>query len=64
MLGPTGPALGAIPDAQHAVHQVHMDHGDLLFAYTDGLTEAENSADQIFRVELPASVIGFICILG
>lgn len=49
-LGPTGPALGAILDAEHAVQQIHMDHGELLFAYTDGLTEAENSAAQIFEL--------------
>lgn len=50
MLGPTGPALGAISDAKHTVRQVHMDRGDLLFAYTDGLTEAENSDEQMFEL--------------
>jgi len=50
MLDPTGPALGAVSDAEHVVQQVHMNPGDLLFAYTDGLTEAENSAEQIFQL--------------
>ncbi len=38
----TGPILGVVLDAGHLVKEVALDPGDLLFAYTDGLTETEN----------------------
>ncbi len=44
----TGPALGAVLEAEYVIREVNMEHGDLLFAFTDGLTEAENSAGQVF----------------
>ena len=44
----TGPALGAVLDAKYIVGEVELASGDLLFAYTDGLTETENSAGEMF----------------
>lgn len=49
-LNPTGPALGAKPDAKFDIRAVEMDHGDLLFAYTDGLTDIENPEGEIFSI--------------
>jgi serine phosphatase RsbU (regulator of sigma subunit) len=46
----TGPALGAVLDAEYVVKEVKLDPGDLLFAYTDGLTDAENPAGEMLSV--------------
>jgi phosphoserine phosphatase RsbU/P len=46
----TGPALGAVLDAVYSIKEVEMDHGDVLFAYTDGLTETENPAGNVFSI--------------
>ena len=47
----TGPALGPIADAEHAIREDGLGEGDVLFAFTDGLTEAESPAQVSFRVE-------------
>ncbi len=44
----TGPAVGAILDAEYDIKEVKLDHGDLFFAYTDGLTE--NPSGEIFDI--------------
>jgi sigma-B regulation protein RsbU (phosphoserine phosphatase) len=44
----TGPALGAVLDAKHGVMDVELEHGDMLFAYTDGVTDTENPAGEVF----------------
>ena len=41
-LAPTGPAVGAISAPDFAVGEITLRPGELLFAYTDGLTDAEN----------------------
>jgi len=46
----TGPALGAVLDAEYVVKEAELDHGDLMFAYTDGLTETENPAGEMFSI--------------
>jgi sigma-B regulation protein RsbU (phosphoserine phosphatase) len=57
MLGLTGPALGAVNEAQYVIQETYMEQGDLLFAFTDGLTEAENSAGQVFELNTLASLL-------
>ncbi len=57
MLGLTGPALGAVNEAQHVIQETYMEQGDLLFAFTDGLTEAENSAGEVFELNSLASLL-------
>ena len=44
----TGPAVGVILDADFAIREVVMEHGDILFGYTDGLTDAANAAGEFF----------------
>lgn len=44
----TGPAVGALADAEYLIRQVTLEPGDVLFAYTDGLTDTENLAGQSF----------------
>jgi sigma-B regulation protein RsbU (phosphoserine phosphatase) len=50
-LGLTGPALGAVPDAEYAIREVDLVRGDMLFAYTDGLTDTENPTGDIFSIK-------------
>jgi serine phosphatase RsbU (regulator of sigma subunit) len=41
-LKPTGPAVGLLPDAKFEIRQVTLEPGDILFAFTDGVTDAAN----------------------
>lgn len=43
-LMPTGPAIGLLLGASYNVVEVTLRPGDLLFAFTDGVTEARNPA--------------------
>jgi serine phosphatase RsbU (regulator of sigma subunit) len=44
----TGPALGLIEAGQFSAHDVALPQGSLLVAYTDGVSEARNEADEEF----------------
>jgi sigma-B regulation protein RsbU (phosphoserine phosphatase) len=44
----TGPAVGVILDADFAIRELVMERGDILFGYTDGLTDAANTAGEFF----------------
>jgi serine phosphatase RsbU (regulator of sigma subunit) len=45
-----GPMLGAIGEASYKAGTVQMNPGDLLLAYSDGLTECRNSQDEEFEM--------------
>ncbi len=47
MLRPTGPAVGLLPKINFISKQVRLDPGDILIAFTDGVTEATSPADKI-----------------
>jgi sigma-B regulation protein RsbU (phosphoserine phosphatase) len=47
-LGPTGRPLGLLPGGGYEEERVALAPADLLFLYTDGLTEAENAAEEPF----------------
>ncbi|MBN1584173.1 MAG: SpoIIE family protein phosphatase [Anaerolineae bacterium] len=47
----TGMALGVMADTPYAQQQVHLDRGDLILLYTDGVTEATNECGQEFGME-------------
>ena len=53
----TGPALGVVLDAEHVIQEVELDPGDLVFAYTDGLTDAENPAGETLSIEKLISLL-------
>lgn len=57
LLGPTGPALGLMPDSVFGVGRTRLDPGDLLFAYTDGVPEAKDAAGRFFSRELLLDLI-------
>ena len=50
-LKPTGPALGAMPDIIFKAKQHRLDRGEMFFAFTDGLTDAENENRDVFTRE-------------
>ena len=48
----TGPLVGLIPDAVYEEHPFHLNVGDCLFMYTDGIIEAPaESASEMFGEE-------------
>jgi sigma-B regulation protein RsbU (phosphoserine phosphatase) len=46
--GAGGLVLGAMPGAAYPTHTVRLHHADRLVLYTDGVTEAFNSADEAY----------------
>lgn len=57
LLKRTGPALGAIPDAEFAVREVQLLEGELVFAFTDGAPDALNAAGHEFGREQLVSLL-------
>jgi len=56
-LPPTGPAVGMMPGSSYKIREVQLDRGDILFGYTDGVTEARSPADELYtRKRLEKSV--------
>jgi phosphoserine phosphatase RsbU/P len=47
-LKPTGPAPGVVPNVDYRLGQAQMEPGDILFTFTDGVTDAKNPAGQMF----------------
>jgi sigma-B regulation protein RsbU (phosphoserine phosphatase) len=41
-----GPAIGLLPEAGYVQQQIELDSGDLLVAFTDGISEAMDSAGE------------------
>jgi sigma-B regulation protein RsbU (phosphoserine phosphatase) len=50
-LGSTGLPLGMISNADYALQETSLDSGDLLVLYSDGYTEAANSAAEEYGIE-------------
>src|SRR5262249_54394629 len=48
-LDPTGTVIGLLPNVSYDQHAIDLQSGDLLAAYTDGITEAENAAAEQFE---------------
>jgi serine phosphatase RsbU (regulator of sigma subunit) len=45
-----GPMLGALPKAAYDSGSVRLNPGDMLLAYSDGVTECRNSEDEEFEI--------------
>lgn len=56
-LRPTGMALGVVEDTKFAQHTVHLQPGDSVLLYTDGVTDATGEGPQPFGVERLSRVI-------
>jgi serine phosphatase RsbU (regulator of sigma subunit) len=54
----TGPAVGGILDAPYIIQQVELEHDDVLFAYTDGVTDTINPAGDYFGQKGLISLLG------
>ncbi|MDH5424703.1 MAG: SpoIIE family protein phosphatase [Gammaproteobacteria bacterium] len=50
-LGTTGPVVGLFPGAHFEVKKAHLDEGDILLGYTDGVTEAMNIYNEQYGME-------------
>ena len=56
-----GPMLGALQEAAYDSGSVRLNPGDMLLAYSDGVTECRNSADEEFemgRLSAAANAVG------
>lgn len=53
----TGSVVGAFPSLRYEEQSIPMEPGDLLVAYTDGITEPENEYGEDFGAERLAEVI-------
>jgi sigma-B regulation protein RsbU (phosphoserine phosphatase) len=51
MLDPTGPAVGMLVDSSYALGRTTLERGDVLFVYTDGVTEARDPGGALFGLE-------------
>ncbi|KPJ79013.1 MAG: hypothetical protein AMJ54_00715 [Deltaproteobacteria bacterium SG8_13] len=47
-LGPTGPAIGVLPNAKHDIGKTRLAPGEILFGYTDGVVEARDAGGSFF----------------
>ncbi len=56
-LEPTGPAVGMFPGAEFEILDAQMEPGDILFCFTDGVTDARNPAGKMFHEEGIVSLI-------
>ncbi|MBW4689722.1 MAG: PP2C family protein-serine/threonine phosphatase [Komarekiella atlantica HA4396-MV6] len=50
-LKPTGPAVGIMPNREFGIQQVQLEPGDILVAYSDGVTDARDPNGQFFGEE-------------
>jgi serine phosphatase RsbU (regulator of sigma subunit) len=56
-LNPTGPALGMLTDSSFRLGWLNLEPGDVLYLYTDGVTEAKSVEDEFFTVERMSRVL-------
>lgn len=54
----TGLPVGVMPNIEYEIEQIELAPGDLLLAYTDGVTEARNPARAFFTEERLLELIG------
>lgn len=54
----SGPALGFAPDTPYATGEVELQQGDMIFCYTDGVTETMNPAKKEFGERRLLTLLG------
>jgi len=57
LLDPTGPAVGVMAESAYVVGRAHLEPGDTLLIYTDGVVEARNVAGGQFGLDLLCELI-------
>ncbi len=60
-LGADATILGVDADAEYRVREITFSKGDLIFAYTDGLSELRNADRQVFDEQRIVEVLGQAC---
>ncbi|NDJ63001.1 MAG: SpoIIE family protein phosphatase, partial [Chloroflexi bacterium] len=50
-LNPSGPAVGMFPDMEFNIMETQMEPGDILFSFTDGVTDVRNPVGKMFHEE-------------
>jgi len=56
-LSGTGPGLGPIHGASYEIKSIQLETGDILFSYTDGVTEAKSEAKKLYTRDRLEKVI-------
>ena len=56
-LGSGGFPLGILPSAEFELGEIHLDPGESLIIYSDGVTEAVNMQDEEFGIERLSNVV-------
>jgi sigma-B regulation protein RsbU (phosphoserine phosphatase) len=51
MGGPSGIVLGVIEGSPYSTETISLNHGDVVFLFTDGVTEAMNVKEEFFDDE-------------
>ena len=57
LLPPTGAAVGIVPDLEFNSQKIRINPGDVLFAYTDGVGDAQNPRGDFFSKERILSIL-------
>lgn len=53
----TAPAVGMIPNVSFKIQQAHLEYGDTLFGYTDGVPEAKAPTGEFFQMNKLMSIL-------
>jgi sigma-B regulation protein RsbU (phosphoserine phosphatase) len=56
-LGKSGPAAGIFPDLNFSTRRFQFDPGDTLFAFTDGVIEAQNPSGEFFNQDTLSALL-------
>jgi len=56
-LTPTGPAVGMFPDLDFTAKKIQLEPGAILFAYTDGVVDAQNEKGEFFTKDRLLSLL-------
>lgn len=54
----TGPAIGLLPNVDFQIGQAQLEPGDILFCYTDGVTDARSSSKDFFGTKRLQQLLG------
>jgi sigma-B regulation protein RsbU (phosphoserine phosphatase) len=52
-----GPAVGILPNMDYPINQVHLEPGDIMLGFTDGVPEARASSGEFFTKERLLSIL-------
>jgi phosphoserine phosphatase RsbU/P len=58
LLKSTGPAVGMLPNMKFRIQQIHLEVGDVLVGYTDGVPEAKSREGKFFTEKKLMALLG------